>query len=109
MLVAATAVFATSCGGDASANIVEVQETNDPVVLDVIIDTCNAEVSVDVRETASTVELSVDRADSDDPLAGTNDCLDLVRVDLIEPLGSRTLTTADGTQIPFVALQDDEP
>lgn len=98
-----------ACGGDSSATIVEIQQTNNPLVVDVIIDTCNADVSVDVEESGSEVEFDVHRSDSASALGGTDDCLDMVRVALDEPLGSRQPSRADGTSIPFVAISGDEP
>ncbi len=98
-----------ACGTDNSAETVEIQETNDPLVVDVIIDTCNADVDVDVTESDSNVEFDVQRNDSDGALSATDDCQDLVRITLDDPIGTRPTTRPDDTSIPFVEVDVDEP
>jgi hypothetical protein len=106
--VAALVVVVSGCRAD--ANVVEILATDEPDVLDVIVDTCNADLDVDVAEDADEVAVEVRNNDRELFAAGGDDCQDAVRIDLDEPLGERRLRV-DGREMPLTTYppESDEP
>lgn len=106
--VAALAVGVSGCRAD--ANVVEVLATDEPDVLDVIVDTCNADLDVSVAEAADEVVVEVRNNDRTLFATGGDDCLDAVRIDLDEPLGDRRLRV-DGREMTPTTFppESDEP
>lgn len=84
------------------ARVAEVQVLEGGAALDVIVDTCNAELSVDVDESPDRIEIRVSRDDLD--LFGSDDCQDVVRVQLDEPVGTRTIVTRGGREVPLATV-----
>ena len=102
----ATALVLLLAGCAGNARVVEVRATDDPVVFDIIVDTCNADLDTTVTETGG--EVVIDVEDPDHALfdTGGDDCQDLVTIELDEPLGDRPVVLADGTPVvllPFPA------
>jgi hypothetical protein len=97
--LSATALVLVLAGCAGDARVVEVRATDDPAVLDVFVDTCNADLNTTVTETGE--EVVIDVEDSDRALfdAGGDDCQDLVTIELDEPLGERSVVLADGTPV----------
>lgn len=81
------------------ATIMEVRAIDDGRQLEVLLDTCNAEVSVAVEEHDDRIVLSASNHDRRLFVTGGDDCQDLVRVDLERPLGIRTVTTSSGDRV----------
>ncbi len=81
------------------ATIMEVRAINDGRQLEVLLDTCNAEVSVGVEEHDDRVVLRASNHDRRLFVSGGEDCQDLVRVDLERPLGTRTVRTSSGDRV----------
>jgi hypothetical protein len=63
----------------------------DPKTLQLMIDTCNADLVLKVTETADDVRIAVTGDEPDDP----GDCADGRTVRLTKPLGDRTVTDAN--------------
>ena len=66
--------------------------TSDELALEVILDTCNADVSVDVGEYDDRIVIHGKQHDWYRFLTFRPACQDLVRVDLERPLGDRRVT-----------------
>lgn len=104
--VVAAVVVLAGCRQDASID--EVVVTDDPLVIDVIVDTCNADVDVKVDETDDEVFLSVRNNDRALFITGGDDCQDLVAVELGSPLGDRRLVLDDGSEITLTTFPSDD-
>jgi hypothetical protein len=87
----------TGCRGQPT--IMEVWATDDDLVIEVILDTCNADVSVDVVEYDDRVVVRATNHDAHLIDTGSDDCRDGVRVDLEKPLGDRRVTDSSGVEI----------
>jgi hypothetical protein len=83
-LVAAGLTAACSSSGVATIRRATLQE---PRVLELSFDTCNADLSFTLEETANEVRIAV-RQENDEP---ENDCADALIVDLAQPLGDRAV------------------
>ena len=81
------------------ATIVEVWAIDDGSQLEVVLDTCNAEVSVDAEEYADRVLLRANNHDRRLFVSGSDDCQDLVRVELERPLGNRAVMSSSGDSV----------
>jgi len=79
------------------AEILEVRATNDNS-LEVALGTCNADVSVRVDEYHDRVVIRARHHDWYRFLTGSDDCADVVRVQLQDPLGNRTVTNLSGDE-----------
>lgn len=79
------------------AEILEVRATNDDS-LEVELGTCNADVSVRVDEYHDRVVIRARHHDWYRFLTGSDDCTDVVRVQLEDPLGNRTVTNSSGDE-----------
>jgi hypothetical protein len=90
----------TSCRGDVT--VMEVWAIDDGRGLEVILDTCNADVSVTVEEYDDRVVVHAENHDRRLFFAGSDDCQDLVRVELGTPLGSRRVTNSSGEEFVVV-------
>lgn len=90
-------VSLAACRPDVSVMEVRVLDER---LLEVALDTCNADVSVEVREYDDRVE--VDPRWHDRPLimTGSDDCQDVIRVELQDSLGSRAVTNTSGEAFP---------
>lgn len=77
----------------------EVRVLNGDLGLEVILDTCNADVSVDVDEYDDRIVVHAKNHDWYLVDTGSDDCEDLVRVDLENPLGNRSVTHSSGDEI----------
>lgn len=88
-----------SIAGFRDAVVHEVWATDDELRLDVVLDTCNADVSVEVDEYDDRVVLRATHHDWYRYLLGSDDCQDLVRVDLERPLGDRRVTDSSGDEV----------
>lgn len=75
------------------ARVIAVRATDDDRQLEVSLDTCNADVSVEVEEHEDRVVVRATHHDWYRYLTGSDDCADGVAVDLDAPLGSRALVT----------------
>jgi hypothetical protein len=84
------------------ARVLEVQILEGGRALVVAVETCNAQLSVDVDESPERIEIRVSRDDLD--LFGSDDCLDAVRVQLDEPVGTRTILTRGGREVPIATV-----
>jgi len=97
-------IFLAIYRGDAT--VTAVHAVTGDLALDVLFDTCNADVSVDVEEHDDRVEIHPKNHDWEFPLTAQDDCQDLVRVALEQPLGDRVVTDSSGDEIavelPFV-------
>jgi len=85
-----------SINGYRDAVVHEVWVVDDELALDVILDTCNAEVSVDVDEYDDRVVIRGTHHDWYRYLVGSDDCQDVVRVELERPLGDRRVMNSSG-------------
>lgn len=104
--VVAAVVLLAGCRQDASID--EVVVTDDPLVIDVIVDTCNADVEVTIDETDDEVVLSVRNNDRALFITGGDDCQDLVAVELESPLGDRRLVLDDGSEMTLTTFTSDD-
>jgi type IV pilus biogenesis protein CpaD/CtpE len=88
-----------SCSSDATID--EVWVLDDGRTLDVVVNTCNADVDIDVESSPDSI---VVRATNDDVnLFGTgDDCQDVVRFQLDEEVGHRTIVDGDGTELTVI-------
>jgi hypothetical protein len=68
--------------------------------VDVIVNTCHADLDIDVDETPDSITITASRRDRE--FFGGDDCQDAVRVALEDPVGSRTILTASGRELPVV-------
>lgn len=92
--VAALVMFASGCSGaGGDAEIAEIRQTDDPRVLQVSVNTCNAELTPEVAETADDVTLSITARNN----AVGDDCQDSIRIELDQPLADRTILLSDGS------------
>lgn len=99
VVVAALIMFTSGCSGPGDdAEIAEIRQTNDPRVLEVSVDTCNAELTSEITETPDDVTLSITQKNN----AVGNDCQDSIRIELDQPLADRTILLSDGS--PFRPL-----
>ena len=87
----------TGCRGQPT--IMEVWTTDDHLVIEVILDTCNEDVSVDIDEYGDRVVVRATNHDAHLIDTGSDDCLDVLRVDLERPLGDRRVTDSSGDEI----------
>lgn len=74
----------------------------DELVLEVILDTCNADVSVDVEENDDRIVVEARYHDWYRFLFARNHCQDLVPVNLEKPLGDRVVTGPSGDEIAVI-------
>ena len=75
--------------------------------LEVIVDTCHADLDlhVDVDESTEEVRISIER--NDHPFFGAgDDCQDSVGVALDTPVGSRRAVTGDDRELPIRTTSD---
>ena len=79
--------------------VVHEVRTSDELTLEVILDTCNADVSVDVEEYDDRIVIHATHHDWYRYLTGSDDCQDGVCVDLERPLGDRRVTNSSGDEI----------
>jgi len=105
VVVVALAGLLSGCRAD--ANAAEVLATDEPDVLEVIVDTCNADLDVTFEETADEVVVKVRNNDRELFDTGGDDCQDAVRIDLAAPLGDRRLIGEDGRQITLTTFPQD--
>jgi hypothetical protein len=85
---------------DPRATVVEVWAVDDGGFhLEVLLDTCNADVSVDVEEHDDRIVVRAKNHDRRLFVSGGDDCQDLVRVDLERPLGTRAVTSSSGDNV----------
>lgn len=103
--VLALATLVSGCRAD--ANVDEVRATDEPDVLEVIVDTCNADLDVTFDETADEVVVQARNNDREFFVTGGDDCQDAVRLELDEPLGDRQLVLEDGRQITLTTFPED--
>lgn len=103
--VVALATLASGCSAD--ANVAEIVATDEPDVLNVIVDTCNADLDVTFEETDAEVVVQVRNNDREFLFAGGDDCQDAVRIKLDAPLGDRQLTLDDGRPITLTTFPQD--
>lgn len=98
--VGALVLFAAGCAGSGGgdAEIAEIRQTVDPRVLEVSVNTCNADLTPDITETSDDVTLSITQQNN----AVGDDCQDSIRIELDQPLGDRTILLGDGS--PFRPL-----
>jgi len=90
----------SSCGSS-KATVSEVWILEGGRVLDVIIDTCNADLEVDVDESPDSITIVARRKDGN--LFGTgDDCQDAVRVQLEDEVGTRKIWTANERELPVI-------
>jgi len=82
--------------------IMEVWETDDDLVIEVVLDTCNADVSVAIEEFDDRIVLTARDADAHAIDTGGDDCQDLVRVELERSLGDRRVVDSSGSEIVVV-------
>lgn len=98
-------------GCRADAEVAEILATDRPDALDVIVNTCNADLDVSVDESATEVVIEV--RDNDRRLidTGGDDCQDAVRIELDAPIGDRPIRLADGSDITITTFpaDPDEP
>lgn len=80
------------------AAVMEVRAVDSGLGLEVVLSTCNADVSVDVDEYDDRIVVHATNPDWHLFVAGGGDCVDLVRVDLERPLGNRRVTNASGDE-----------
>jgi outer membrane murein-binding lipoprotein Lpp len=98
--VALLAMLLSACS--ANADILEASTQGDERTLNLIVDTCNADLTIEVEESRSRVVVTVKaRNDTSD------DCLDGVVVHLDQPLGDRRLL--DGGTEGLVPVKRDDP
>ncbi|MFP5487664.1 MAG: hypothetical protein ACLGHQ_05100 [Acidimicrobiia bacterium] len=107
----AVAVAASLSGCRADAPVAGILATEDPQVLNVIVDTCNADLDVTVTESADEVVVKVRNNDRRLFVTDGDDCQDGVPVQLAAPLGDRRLVLEDGREITLTTFppQPDEP
>ena len=91
--VAALVMLASGCSGSGDAEIAEIRQTDDPRVLQVSVNTCNAELTPEVIETADDVTLSITARNN----AVGDSCQDSIRIELDQPLADRTILLSDGS------------
>lgn len=102
---AALVIFVSACSGSAGsdaqivsdAQVAEVRQTEESHVLDVVVNTCNADLTSNVIETVDDVTIAIDN-NGETP---GNDCQDTVRIELEQPLGDRTIVLSDGYVFVF--------
>jgi len=95
-LVALTALV----GFRGHPTVVEVWRVDDDNLgLEVALDTCNADVSVDLDEYDDRIVIRAKNHDWYQLDTGGDDCQDLVRVSLEKPLGDRRVTNSSGEVI----------
>ena len=87
----------TGCRGQPT--IMEVWTTDDDLVIEVILDTCNEDVSVDIDEYGDRVVVRATNHDAHLIDTGSDDCQGGVRVDLEKPLADRRVTNSSGAEI----------
>jgi hypothetical protein len=98
--VALLAMVLSACS--ANTDILEASTQGDERTLNLIVDTCNADLTTKVEESRSRVVVTVKaRNDTSD------DCLDGVVVHLDQPLGDRRLL--DGGTGGLVPVKRDDP
>ena len=98
----------TGCAADVAVREAQASVTGDRLRL--LLDSCNADLDIQVAESPSQVRVTVRRPDVL-RLSG-NDCLDIAILTLDAPLASRVLVDATGTTLPVstaVPGQGDEP
>jgi hypothetical protein len=81
------------------ATIQRVTATEGGYALEVGLATCNAEVGVDIEEHADRIVLHPKRHDRHLWVTGSDDCQDIVRVELKSPLGSREVVDSSGDEL----------
>ena len=86
----------TSCRGDVS--VVEVWAIDDGRRLEVILDTCNADVTVTVEEYDNRVVVHAENHDRHVFFTGSDDCQDRVRVELASSLADRRVMNSSGEE-----------
>jgi hypothetical protein len=90
VVVAAILLVARS----ARVSITEARVSLDGRRLELILGFCNADIHVDLDESADAVVVDVTRSDAASAWLASGDCEDLAYVNLNEPLGSRPLRDA---------------
>lgn len=80
------------------ARVVEVWAGDEGRTLEVVIDTCNADVSVAIEEHSDRVVLRAARHDRRFVVTGDDDCQDLVQVTLAVLLGDRVVQGSGGNE-----------
>ena len=95
--LAAILILGVGCtdtgGAGGNAEIAEIRQTEDPRVLELSVNTCNAELLPEIIETRDDVTLSV--ASMND--ATGEDCQDQLQVELERDLGDRAILLSDGS------------
>ena len=104
--VTVRATFLASGGGEeltgAVSAVVHEVRVNGELALEVILDTCNADVSVDVEEYDDRAVIHATQHDWYRFLIFRNACQDLVPVNLERPLGDRRVTNSSGDEIAVI-------
>ena len=97
--------------GRSDAAIISVVVVEDGLALGVNFDTCNVDVSVDIDEHDERVVLYPKNHEWHLFVMGSDDCSDLVRVELERPLSDRTVVDSSGQEfelVPELLRQDTE-
>ena len=97
------AAMLSGCGSS-SATVAEVYVVENGRAVDVIVNTCHADLDIDVDETPESITITASRRDRE--FFGGDDCADMVRVVLEDPVGSRRFLTSGGRELPVVAAAD---
>lgn len=105
VVVVALAGLVSGCRAD--ANVDGILATDEPDVLEVVVDTCNADLDVTFNETSDEVVVKVRNNDRELFVTGGDDCQDAVRIDLDAPLGDRQLVLEEGRQITLTTFPQD--
>jgi len=102
--IAMLAVALLSACGSSGATVAEVHVVEDGRAVDVIVNTCHADLDIDVDETPDSITITASRRDRE--FFGGDDCQDAVRVALEDPVGSRTILTSGGRELPVVSAAE---
>ena len=94
-------MFAVAClsACQADASIVGVLDTDQADQLDVVVDTCHADLDVSVEESDAEVVIGVHNNDRRLFDTGSDDCQDIVRVHLDSPVGDRSVRVTDDAAV----------
>lgn len=83
------------CIGQASVEILEARSSEDGLTLELVVGSCNAELTYDVRYEDESVAVIVHNGGVD---VFSDGCADVLTVTLDEPLGSRELIDASTSE-----------
>jgi hypothetical protein len=102
--IAVLAIALLSSCGSSKATIAEVHVLEGGRALDVIVNTCHADLDIDIHETAESITITASRSDRE--FLGGDDCQDAVRVALEDAVGSRTILTSGDREVPIVSAAE---